>query len=1055
MNFVEAYTRKPHLLTAIIFLVVALGVISFKLMPLNLFPDANYPVISVVIYQPGASARDMEDKVARPIEKELGTIDLVRKVTSVSNDEIAAVSAEFEYKKGLDSAATDVANALQKIMWKLPKGILPPQIFKVSDATSPVVTLALTPKKGSHLDLAKVRQLADSEIKEALLRIPHVADVEVFGGYKPEYLVAVDQTRLHRYHLSLPQIMAAIGAQNLNIPNGLIIRKKSQFLFKVAGEKRVMEELGSMVVGKGPDNREVHLRDVARIKASYKERQSLFHGNGKQAIGVNILRSPRGHVTTTLASLDKYLPRIKKKFPYIDFQVVDTQGTLIKTSISNMVDSLRDAIIMTIIVIFLFLANVRMSVLAAISIPFVYFMTFAEMKLLNYELNIVTLTAVILAVGLLLDDAIVVIENIERHYTQLGKPIARAAIEGTREIILADFAGTYTTVIVLIPIMFIGGYVQKILRPLSVVLALSLLNSFIISVTVIPLFAPRFLEGKREKNRVERLLDLFDRHIIGGARRLFVALLDTGLRHRLIFILLAVLLLMVSRKMMPLAGRDLMPPMDTGILKVSFEADSGSSLAQTEKILQRMEAIIKKQKGLVRFDSMVGSEPGVISFGKGRTPQMGLITAHFVDRFHRKESLWDIENRLRRAFQEIPGLKYVDVYDFGATPLSSISAPVDVMISGPDPEVLDRLASQVESRLRKVKGLTSVSRTWTLDKKEAQFIVDMHKAALYGLSPLDISHQVAAAVKGGEASVFRVPGEDGYVIRVRYPSRERNSKKRLETLQIQSSLGPVPLRSLGRITLVKTRTTITHQNYQPTVDVYGYRSTMAISHIQEQVNRLLKGIPLPPGYHISQEGEIKKMKESFTRLVHALAFAIILLYFSLVPTFKSWIHPFTIMAAIPLALIGAIWGLLVVGRHSCMPAFMGMILLAGIVVNNSILLLDFAERALEGGASLREALEGAVRVRVRPILMTASATIVGMIPIAAQWAVGLERLSPLAVVAIGGLTVSTLLTLFYIPLLYSLFHDARERWESFKERALRRRRLQGSGSTLQNHGERS
>ena len=218
------------------------------------------------------------------------------------------------------------------------------------------------------------------------------------------------------------------------------------------------------------------------------------------------------------------------------------------------------------------------------------------------------------------------------------------------------------------------------------------------------------------------------------------------------------------------------------------------------------------------------------------------------------------------------------------------------------------------------------------------------------------------------------------------------------------------------------------------MDVYGYRSTMAISHIQEQVNRLLKGIPLPPGYHISQEGEVKKMKESFTRLIHALAFAIILLYFSLVPTFKSWIHPFTIMAAIPLALIGAIWGLLIVGRHSCMPAFMGMILLAGIVVNNSILLLDFAEKALEKGASLREALEGAVRVRVRPILMTASATIVGMIPIAAQWAVGLERLSPLAVVAIGGLAVSTLLTLFYIPLLYSLFHDAREKVKVFRER---------------------
>ncbi len=1034
MSLVELYTERPHFVTAFILLVVALGVVSFKLMPLNLFPDANYPVISVVIYQPGASAKDMEDQVARPIEKELGTIDLVRKVTSVSNDEIAAVSVEFEYKKGLDAAATDVANALKRIQWKLPKGILPPQVFKVSDATAPVVTLALYPKKGSGLDLAKVRQLADNEIKEALLRIPHVADVEVFGGYLPEYQVVVDQARLHRYGLSLPAVMAAIEAQNMNIPNGLILKRESQYLFKVAGEKSLMEGLKRVVVGRDSQGGEIHLADIAKVSAWYKERQSLFHGDGTRAIGVNVLRSPRGHVTTTLASLSRFLPEIERRYPQVGFKVVDTQDTLIETSISNMVDSLRDAVIMTILVIFLFLANLRISALAAISIPFVYFMTFAEMKLLNYELNIVTLTAVILAVGLLLDDAIVVIENIQRHHDQLGKPMHRAAVEGTKEIILADFAGTYTTIIVLVPIMFIGGYVQKILRPLSVVLALSLFNSFVISVTLIPLLAPRFMGKKREKNRVERFLGLFDRYVVGGARRVFVGLLDVGLRHRLAFILLAVLMLMVSRRLMPLAGRDLMPSMDTGILKVSFETGSDSSLAQTERILERMESILKREKGLVRFDSMVGSEPGVISFGKGRTPQKGLITAHFVDRFHRKESLWQIEERLRKEFRTIPGLKYVDVYDFGATPLSSISAPIDIMVSGPDPKVLDTLASKVEERLRGVRGLTSVSRTWTLDKKELQFVVDMQRASIYRLTPTAISEQIRAAVKGGEASVFRVPGEDGYQIRVRYPVGERDSVEKMKALQISSPLGPVPLEALGEIKAVKTRTTITHQNYQPTVDVYGYRATMAISHIQEQVSKVLKGIPVPPGYRISRQGEIKKMKESFTRLIHALLFAVILLYFSLVPTFRSWIHPFTIMAAIPLALIGAIWGLLVVGRHSCMPAFMGMILLAGIVVNNSILLLDFAERAIDGGATPRDALEGAVSVRVRPILMTASSTIVGMIPIAAQWAVGLERLSPLAVVAIGGLAVSTLLTLVYVPILYSLFHDAHERVAGLKRR---------------------
>ncbi len=1035
-KIVERYLKKPHLIISLVFVAAALGLIGFRSMPLNLFPDANYPVISVLIQWPGASASDVEDKLTRAVEKELATIDLVRKVKSVSQDEMAAISVEFEYGKGLDAAATDVANCLKRIEARLPSDILQPEIFRVSDATAPVFTLALTPKKTSHLDLAKVRQLADNEIKEDLLRVPGIANVEVFGGYFPELYVEIDPVKLNSYNLSLEKVILALRSQNINIPAGMIVRRNSQFLIKTAGERLKKEELSSIVVAHEQDDGggEVHLGDIASIKTWYRERQSLFRGNGKDAIGINILRPESGHVTTTIDAVEKALPAIKAKYPEISFEIADTQRDIISTSIENMVDALRDAIILTVGVIFLILANARISILAAISIPFTFFLTFAAMYLFGYELNIVTMTAVIVAVGLLLDDAIVVIENIERHYQKLGKPVYRAVVDGLNEIFLADWAGTFTTVIVLVPIMFIGGYVQKILRQFTVVLSFALVSSFIVSVTLIPLLAPYLVRGSQKQNVVEKFVSLFGRYVIDPVRDFFAGLIHTALRHKLLFILPVIALFIVSMKVvLPLAGRDLMPPMDTGIVKIAYEAESDSSLLRAEEITRQIEAILMDMEGVRSISTTVGSEPGVISFGTGRIPQQGLITVHFIDRFHRKKSIWDIENEIRRQAASIAGLKAIDVFDFGATPLSSIAAPVDIMISGPDPKVLDVLADEVVDRLQKVRGLTSVSRSWTMDKTEMLLDIDLEKASRYGLGPVEISRELSLAINGGAASVLRVPGQDGYLIKVRYPESARDSVEDIMAMNIPTAIGPVPVGELAKIRRVRTRTRFTRQDLEPTVDVYGYRATTAITHLQDGIEKALAGLELPPGYRLSHEGEVKNMAEAGERLKKGLVLAVILLFFTLVPIFRSWINPVTIMTAIPLAMIGWAWGLLLLDRHGCMPANMGMILLAGIVVNNSILLIDFIEQARATGAGLKEAIEQAVRVRTRPILMTAASTIVGLLPIAAERAIGLERLSPLAVVAIGGLIVATFLTLIYVPIFYSLLDGIRQKGRKWLE----------------------
>ncbi|MDD5169794.1 MAG: efflux RND transporter permease subunit, partial [Syntrophales bacterium] len=867
MNLVAQYIRKPHLVLSVVLLLSAIGIMGYWKMPFNLFPDVDRPQISVITIMPGAAAADVEADISRSIEKELSTIDLVRRVTSVSKDEASVVQAEFEYEKSLDAAATDVANALSKISSRLPANIRPPQIFKISQASQPNMTIALSPKAGYPADLRKIREMADNQIKEDLLRVPGIANVEVFGGWQPEINATVDPDQLKRFGLSLNDIMSGLVAQNQNIPQGLIIRKDGQYIFKTEGQVRTPDELSNLVIGK-KEGGIIHLRDVASITAGVQEPQSAYHGNGKEAIGINIMRAQRGHTLDTINAAEKALPQLKAKYPFIDFEVSYTQKDLIKLSVDNMLEALRDAIIITVLVIFLFLGNIRTMSLCAISIPFTYLITFAFMWLFDFEFHMVTLTGVILAVGMLLDDAIVVIENIERHYHESGKDIEDIVAGSTEEVMLAIFSGTYATVVFLVPIIFIGGYVQTVLRPLALALTIALIASYIVSVTIIPIAAPYILKKTRKGNRLEvfikKLSDVFNNTI----RDFFVNTLGFALKHRMVFVLAAfALLIITSRTARPLVGQSIMPPMDTGIIKINFEADSNSSLNQTSAILQQMEAIIKRQEGLVFTSSTLGSEPSVISFGSGKNPQQGNITVMMLDRYHRKETIWQIENSIRTEFYKIPGLKYVDVFDYGATPLSSIRATVDVMVTGPDTKVLYEIGRDIEQRMATAGGVKSVSLSWTADKKEVNFVADREKCALYGISPREIAVQVQAAVQGGLASIFRVAGEDGFYIRVRYKESHRDDISRLANLHVHTPAGEIPLSTLGTINTAYVPMLLTRQAMQNSIDILGYREKAPISHITDNVNKALAGLKLPEGYNLSQEGDAKQAVESFDALL--------------------------------------------------------------------------------------------------------------------------------------------------------------------------------------------
>jgi len=426
---------------------------------------------------------------------------------------------------------------------------------------------------------------------------------------------------------------------------------------------------------------------------------------------------------------------------------------------------------------------------------------------------------------------------------------------------------------------------------------------------------------------------------------------------------------------------------------------------------------------------VLGSEPGVKSFGAARTLQQGLTTINLIDRFHRTRTIYEIEESIRRRLRRIPGLISANITEFGATPLSSIRGDIDVMISGPDPEVLSSLADEVEARLRNLGGLSGYERTWQLESKRVVLKVDPARARLYGLTAGNVAHQVGAMVGGIPGGRVRVPGENPIPVWVRLPAPQRAADPTIRALPIRVANGSlVPLDSLAALQRSVAPTVETHQALLPTIDVIGNRRDIAVTHLQARVDKVLEGLELPRGYTISQEGTIKEMNDAFTRMGKAFVLGLILLYLMLVITFRSFFDPLAIMVTLPLALIGGAWAMTIADKHGCLPSFMGLILLMGIIVNNGILIVDFAKEAMKRGQNVHDALIDAVKLRTRPILMTAVASAVGMIPVALQRAVGLERLSPLAVVAIGGLITGTFLTLLVVPIVFSLICGLRSRF---------------------------
>ncbi len=1023
MNWIERLIKKPYVVLSLLGIFLFLGVYGYNFIDRKLFPDSNRPEIAVVIQWPGASAEDIASNVAVPIERELYTIDQVRRVYSTTIDEVSVIRAEFEYTKNIDNAASDVANVITKIRSSLPSSIKEPQIHKITAATAPVVVIGV-----SGDDLMRIRQIAEDEIKNDLLKIPGVANVEVFGGYKKEIIVKIDKAKLDALHLTPAAIFGALAKNDRDFAIGYLDLQRGKFLLKSKNRQNLLERIKNI-----PITSTVLLKDVAKISYDHYDNTALYFGNGKPSIALAVQRSTQADVIKTIENVEKELQNIKRAYPSLEFTITDTQKDTIEQSIVNMFESLRDAIVMSTIVAFFFLASLRQVLVVLFTIPLVYAATVAGMYLLGIEFNVVTLTAIILALGLLLDDAVVVMENIERHYKELAKPIERAVIEGTKEIMFADLSGTITTMAALVPIMFVGDYPQTIFRPLVGTLLIALAASYFISITTVPLLSLKFLAiQNRWVLGFERWFAKISDGFNNGARNFFKTLAQKAMESKtvtaLYFVVLFVLFVVAARVVMPLVGQELMPPMDTGIVKINIQMDSNLPIERSAQTMERVNKILQEAAPLLRVSGSIGSEAGVMSIGSGSGIDSLAITAAYVNRFERTKSIWEIERYIRDEIAKLPDIKYFSVFDYGATALSSIRGNIDVMLSANDFSLLKKASDTIYNVLLKTQGIVNISKTWEYDKEILELHIDHHKARFYGLSASDIASQLTLYLKGGFAATKPVQNANDIKIRV-----WGDNTKAIDDFLLQTPKGKIPLSSVATIQRAVTPSSITRENLQYTIDVYGFREKAAISHIMQNFDKAFSGVELPQGVALKQAGDIAQFEDSAKRMVKAVIFGVLLIFFVLVPMFNSFKAPLLIIFSIPLTLIGAAWILLLLDYHTSMPAMMGFILLSGIIVNNAILLIEFALMGLEKGLSPQEAMLESIHVRTRPVLMTAFATTAGMLPVALGWAIGLERLSPLGAVAIGGLMVGTFLTLVFIPIVFTWIYRAQSNTKFTRE----------------------
>jgi HAE1 family hydrophobic/amphiphilic exporter-1 len=1011
--------RRPVFTTMLMLGLVVLGLFSFQRLAIDLFPNVDIPVATVQTVYPGASPETIEREVTRRLEEVFNPVQGVDRITSITLEGVSLVTVEFELGRDIDQGSQDLRSKIETIRRDLPTDIEPPVVQKFDPSAMPIVSLALS---SDRLPIPDLTVLADEQIRRALEAVRGVGEVRVTGGLEREVRVLLQPNRLQSVGVSVAEVQMALQRQNMEVPAGRLERGSSELLVRVTGRITDSREFGDVIVT-NRNGQPIRVRDVARVEEGTEEERSIALVDGVRAVSLDILKVSGANTVEVADGVQAAINRMNLPAG-TELRVVRDNSVIIRHSVEDVIKELILGAILTVIVVMLFLNDWKATAITSLALPVSVISAFVLLGALGFTLNVISLMALSLSIGILIDDAIVVIENIVRHREQ-GQDHFTAAAHGTREIVLAVMATTFSIIAVFVPVAFMRGIIGRFFYQFGLTVAWAVLVSLFVSFTLTPMLSAWWgvdphREGEHEGNFLTRAIAGFNRWFDRQGSK-YRGVIGWALNHRKTTLAIAAFAFISAMMLFPMIGGGFMPDSDDSEFVVTFETPEGSSLAYTTGKAQQIAATVKQLEGVDYTYTTVGSGPtGTVTNGE--------IYVRLEPPGEREHSQQELMVDTRSAISNIYGASSSVLLSGG---LGGAVAPLQVEIRGPDIAQLQSIAAQVMTEMKKIPGVVDIKSS--LGERRPEFRIDVNRDLANEVG-LDIG-QVAATVRpflaGQTATRWEDPSGEEREVVVQGEPGQRESPEHLAGLPVttmrRSETGASRVVRLGDVATITRGTApaqIDRKNLQRIASVGASTAPeLSISKASAAIRESVGAIELPTGYSIQLGGETEQLEQTMGYVLETILLAVILIFLILASQFESLTQPFAIMTTLPLSLVGVLLALLLTNDTLNMMSMIGVIMLMGLVTKNAILLVDNANERRRHGADRRTALIEAGAVRLRPIIMTTAAMIFGMMPIALALGEGGGFRAPMARAVIGGLITSTLLTLVVIPVAYTYMDD--------------------------------
>ncbi len=1016
--------RRPITVYMFTSVLVLLGAISFMRLPVDLMPEVQNPTLTVRTAYPGVAPEEVENLVTRPLEASLSSAPGIYRISSNSSEGSSNIRVSFDWSVNIDEAANEVRTRVDRMRGALPDDVEPPTIFKFDTNQFPIMFLAVSGDK----DPRELRTLLEKDIQPRLERLPGVAAVDIRGGLRRQIHVKPSIEKLRSYNLSVSQITNILRQENQNRPVGPMDEGKYEVLVRSQGEFDNVEEVRNVVVT-ARNGAPIYLKDVAEVEDAHEEIRQLVRIDDKPGIRFSIRKQSGANTVTVAARVREEIERLQKAFPGVTIRAMMDSSVFITRSINNLREAAISGGILAVLTILLFLRNFRSTMIVSVSIPITVIGTFLLMYASGFTLNTMSFGALALGVGMIVDNAIVIIENIFRH-REGGMTHAEASVFGTSEVTSALVASTLTSVAVFLPLVFLGGMSGIMFKQLAYIVGFSQIFALIIGLTLVPVLCAKYLRVRPpDAQRHPWMAKIIQAsgNALNGLDERYQRAIRWSLNHRKTVVFGATLLFAGSMLLIPFIGVEMMPEADENELRVNVELPAGTKIEVTNELAGRIESIIRRE--VPEMEHLL-VEVGGGGFMSGSTTHNAEFTVQLKSKAERKRSSQEMVNALRPRLNLQPGMMVrVRASSNNSMmrrmgPGQNVGERVSVEIRGHDMQVASDLAKRIKDLVESVPGITDAQVSRREGMPEMLLTVDRAKAASLGINASDIATTLETVVGGNRASQFREEGQE-YDILVRMSEQQRANLGNLQNVTVLTPSGQaVPIGDLVKMQRREGPVSIERQDQERLVQVTAGYANRDLGSIMRDIDRQLSSMTMPSGFSLNYGGEYEEQQKSFRELLFSLILAIVLVYMVMASEFESLRDPLIILFSIPLAAIGVSLSLFLTETTFNMQAFIGVILLAGIAVNNAIVLIDYTNLLRHRDKLLlKHAVELAGRRRLRPILMTSMATILGLVPMSLGFGEGAEVQAPMARVVIGGMLTSTLITLLFIPTIYTMIEE--------------------------------